>query len=124
MRLASRRSLLRGSLGPVTAGTLARSHFANAAATTATLGTQGFIPTRGGWIPRPHRAAYVRQGPMSPTIPYYQAYDPTYAQLKSEHNWNVAGSDSVTGGMTPQQAADKAWKRLEVIFTKYPIQQA
>jgi hypothetical protein len=27
-------------------------------------------------------------------------------------------------GTTPQQAADKAWQRREVIFTEYPIQQA
>lgn len=42
----------------------------------------------------------------------------------TEHNWNVAWSDIVTSGMTPQQATDKAWKRLEVTFTKNPIQQA
>jgi hypothetical protein len=44
-------------------------------------------------------------------------------QLMSKHNWNVSGSDIVTGGMTPQQAADKAWQWLEVIFAESPIQQ-
>jgi multiple sugar transport system substrate-binding protein len=41
----SRRSLLRASVGLVAAGTLARPHIANAAATTATMWiNQGFIP--------------------------------------------------------------------------------
>jgi hypothetical protein len=80
-------------------------------------GTQGFIPTRGGWIPRPHRAAYVRQGPMSPTLPYHHvydpsyAYDPAYAQLMSEHNWNsrcpttLPGHDPAPGGGQAMEAA-------------------
>jgi multiple sugar transport system substrate-binding protein len=72
----------------------------------------------------PHRVAYVRQGLYSPTIPYFYAYNPAYAQVMTEHTWNVAWSDIVTGGMTPQQATDKALKRLEAIFAQYPIQQA
>ncbi len=35
--------------------------------------------------------------------------------------WEVAQSDIVTGGMKPKDAADKAWKRIEAIFAKYPI---
>jgi multiple sugar transport system substrate-binding protein len=72
----------------------------------------------------PHRVAYVKQGLYSPTIPYFYAFNPAYAQVMTEHTWNVAWSDIVTGGMTPQQATDKALKRLEAIFAKYPIQQA
>ena len=45
MGVVSRRSVLRGSLGLVAAGTLARPHIANAAAKTATVWwTQGFVP--------------------------------------------------------------------------------
>src|SRR5271169_5732916 len=41
----SRRSVLRGSFALAAAGTLARPHIANAAATTATVWwTQGFVP--------------------------------------------------------------------------------
>jgi ABC-type glycerol-3-phosphate transport system substrate-binding protein len=42
----------------------------------------------------------------------------------TEHTWNVAWSDIMTGGMTPQQATDEAPKRLEAIFAHHPIQQA
>jgi hypothetical protein len=32
--------------------------------------------------------------------------------------------DVMNNGMTPEQAVDKAFKRAEEIFAKYPIQQA
>jgi ABC-type glycerol-3-phosphate transport system substrate-binding protein len=45
MRKLSRRTVLRGSIGLATAGTLARAHIANAEATTAEVWwTQGFVP--------------------------------------------------------------------------------
>lgn len=72
----------------------------------------------------PHRRPYVRQGLESPTIAPYYAFTPAYAQVRTEHNFNVAWADIVTGGMTPEQAADKAFKRIEAIFAKYPIQQS
>src|SRR5579872_7435463 len=45
MKLMSRRSVIRGSLGLTTAGILARPHIANAAATSAIVWqVQGFVP--------------------------------------------------------------------------------
>jgi multiple sugar transport system substrate-binding protein len=72
----------------------------------------------------PHRGPYIRQGLFEPTIPFYYVYNPAYAQVRTEHPFNVAWHDIVTGGMAPEQAADKALKRIEAIFAKYPIQQA
>jgi multiple sugar transport system substrate-binding protein len=72
----------------------------------------------------PHRPPYVEQGIVNPTIPYYFVYNPAYAQVETEHVWEVAQADVVNSGMTPKQAADKAFKRIETIFAKYPIQQA
>ncbi len=69
----------------------------------------------------PHRPPYVEQGLVNPTIPYFYVYNPAYAQVETEHVWEVAQADIVTGGMKPQDAADKAWKRIEAIFAKYPI---
>jgi multiple sugar transport system substrate-binding protein len=71
----------------------------------------------------PHRPVYARQG-LGPTMPYHYTFNPAYAQVMSEHVWNVAWADIATGGMKPEDAADKAWKRIEAIFAKYPIQQA
>jgi multiple sugar transport system substrate-binding protein len=69
----------------------------------------------------PHRAPYVRQVLFGPTVPLYFVYNPGYAQVRTEHPFNVAFADIVTGGMAPEQAADKALKRIEAILAKYPM---
>src|SRR5207248_10994693 len=69
----------------------------------------------------PHRVAYVQQGVLGPTSPQFWAYNPAYAQLQNEHVWSVGWTDIMTGGMKPQAAAEKAFKRVEEIFAKYPI---
>ena len=71
-----------------------------------------------------HVAAYTKQGLFSPTLPYYYIYNPAYAEVWTDHVWNTAFHDIVSGGMSPKQAADKGWKRAEDIFAKYPIEQA
>ncbi len=70
----------------------------------------------------PHRPVYAQQG-LGPTMPLPFAYNPAYAQVMSEHVWNVAWADIANHGVAPEQAADKAWKRIEAIFAKYPMQQ-
>ena len=40
----------------------------------------------------------------------------SYAQVQNEHVWSAAWIDIMTGGMTPQAAAEKAFKRVEEIF--------
>jgi len=72
----------------------------------------------------PHRQPYVMQGLERPTLPEYFVYNPAYAQCRTEHIFNVAWSDVVSGGMKPADAADKALKRAEAIFAKYPMQKA
>jgi multiple sugar transport system substrate-binding protein len=69
----------------------------------------------------PHRAAYVRQGVLSPTLPQYWVFNPAYAQVQNEHLWSVGWVDIMKEGMAPQAAAEKAFKRVEEIFAKYPI---
>jgi multiple sugar transport system substrate-binding protein len=71
----------------------------------------------------PHRVAYVQQGVLGPTLPQFWAYNPAYAQVQNEHVWAVGWVDIMKEGMTPQAAADKAFKRIEEIFAKYPIAQ-
>jgi multiple sugar transport system substrate-binding protein len=75
------------------------------------------------WFEDPHRAAYVQQGLLGPTLPEFWAFNPAYAQVRNEHAWSAAWIDVMQGGMTPQAAADKAFKRVEEIFAKYPIAQ-
>src|SRR5499433_114503 len=49
---------------------------------------------------------------------------PGIAQVNAEHLFSVAMFDVMNNGMTPEQAIDKAFKRAEAIFAKYPIEQA
>jgi multiple sugar transport system substrate-binding protein len=76
------------------------------------------------WFGDPHRAAYTQQGLLGPTLPQFWAFNPAYAQVQNEHVWAVAWADIMTGGIKPQAAAEKAFKRVEEIFAKYPIAQS
>jgi multiple sugar transport system substrate-binding protein len=71
-----------------------------------------------------HRTAYIAQTMVGPTFPLYEAYNPAAAQLDSEHVFQLAWNDIVTNGMAPEAAADKALKRTQEIFAKYPIPQS
>jgi multiple sugar transport system substrate-binding protein len=74
------------------------------------------------WTADPHRAAYVKQALLDPTVPQYWVFNPAYAYVQSEHTWSVAWADIMKDGMAPQAAAEKAFKRVEEIFAKYPIE--
>lgn len=76
------------------------------------------------WFADPHRAAYTRQGVLGETIPAYWSFNPAYAQVQNEHVWSTGWIDVVNGGMTVDAAYDKAAKRIEEIFAKYPIVQS
>jgi multiple sugar transport system substrate-binding protein len=69
----------------------------------------------------PHRVAYTTQCLLSPTVPQFWVFNPAYAQVQNEHVFPTGWTDIMTGGMTPQAASDKAFKRIEEIFAKYPI---
>jgi multiple sugar transport system substrate-binding protein len=72
----------------------------------------------------PHRTAYATETLIDPTLPLYEAFNPAMAAVNSEHVFSIAMIDVMNNGMTPEQAIDKAFKRAEAIFAKYPIAQA
>src|SRR6201993_3134680 len=65
------------------------------------------------WSADPHVAAYVQQGLLGPTLPEFWALNPAYAQVQNEHAWSTGWIDIMQGGMAPQAAAEKAFKRVE-----------
>ncbi|HYU12365.1 MAG TPA: ABC transporter substrate-binding protein [Stellaceae bacterium] len=73
------------------------------------------------WFDDPHRAAYTEQCLLGPTVPTFWAFNPAYAQVQNEHVFPYAWAEIVKDGVTPQAAAEKAFKRTEEIFAKYPI---
>jgi multiple sugar transport system substrate-binding protein len=72
----------------------------------------------------PHRKAYAELTVLGPQMPIFEVYNPAIAQVNGEHCFSVAMFDVMNNGMAPEQAIDKAFKRVEEIFAKYPIQQA
>jgi multiple sugar transport system substrate-binding protein len=56
-------------------------------------------------------------------VPAFWVYNPAYARVQNEHVTGTAQADIISGGMAPQAAADKAFKRIEELFAKYPIAQ-
>jgi multiple sugar transport system substrate-binding protein len=72
----------------------------------------------------PHRTAYTEQVLLGPTLPIHEVFNPAIAQINAEHLFSVAEFDVIKEGMTPEAATDKAFKRVEEIFAKYPIQEA
>ena len=54
----------------------------------------------------------------------FWAFNSAYARVQNEHVWPMVWADITTAGMTPAAAAEKAFKRVEEIFAKYPIEQA
>jgi multiple sugar transport system substrate-binding protein len=73
------------------------------------------------WFADPHRAAYTQQGLLGPTVPTFWTSNPAYAQVQNEHVWQTAWAEIMKDGAAPQAAAEKAFKRVEEIFSKYPI---
>jgi multiple sugar transport system substrate-binding protein len=73
------------------------------------------------WIADPHRKAYAEVGLFGETIPEFYALNPAYAQVRNEHVWSVGWADIIQNNASPEAAADKALKRVEEIFAKYPM---
>jgi multiple sugar transport system substrate-binding protein len=71
----------------------------------------------------PHRKAYTELTLLAPTLPIYEVYNPAIAQVNAEHLFSVAEFDVMNNGMAPEQAVEKAFKRMEEIFARYPIVQ-
>ena len=82
--------------------------------------------TRGGSTPKdPHRVANVHAG-LARARPCrnFWAFNPAWAQMENKHVWHTAWAEIMKGGRTPEASAEKAFKRVEAIFAKYPISQA
>jgi multiple sugar transport system substrate-binding protein len=82
------------------------------------------VKTDHWWFDDPHRAPYTKQVLLDPTLPNFWCYNPAYARVQNEHVWQAAWAEIMKDGAEPQAAADKAFKRIEKIFAKYPIAEA
>ena len=127
MAKLTRRSLLRNCFGLVAAGTLARPYVANAAAATAALWwTQGSAEEEDISFKK-IVAEYEKAS--GNTIDYsIMPYAPLRQKIVSAVTSGVVPdlfqnnpAEIMKDGVAPQASAEKAFKRVEEIFAKYPI---
>jgi multiple sugar transport system substrate-binding protein len=71
----------------------------------------------------PHRSTYVRELLGLTMTPYF-AFNPGWAQVDAEQLWGQAHADVIKNGLSPTAAVDKAFRRAEAIFARYPIVQS
>jgi multiple sugar transport system substrate-binding protein len=69
----------------------------------------------------PHLKGYVQMGLLGPTLPDYYTYNLARAEVRTQHVWSEAMIDVAKNGMQSQPAIDKAFKRIQEIFAKYPM---
>ncbi|HUC11244.1 MAG TPA: ABC transporter substrate-binding protein [Stellaceae bacterium] len=72
----------------------------------------------------PHRTNYAREGMVDPTLVNYPVFNPGFAEVNAEQVWGSAEADVIRNGLTAEQAAEKALKKIETILAKYPIVQS
>jgi multiple sugar transport system substrate-binding protein len=69
----------------------------------------------------PHRSTYVHEAVFGPTFPAYAGFNPAWGLVNAEQLWGIAHADVIKNGMTPSAAVDKAFKRAETLFARYPL---
>jgi len=57
---------------------------------------------------------------MGPAIPAYFVFNPGLAIANAQQIWGLAEADVIRNGITPQAAADQAFKQIESILSHYP----
>lgn len=69
----------------------------------------------------PHRAPYIEETVLGPGVPDWLAYNPAYADVEAQQVWGQTYASVYKDGLTPQQAVEKSFKRIEQIFSQYPM---
>jgi len=72
----------------------------------------------------PHLKEYFHETLWGPTMPTYEAFSPAIAQINAEHVFQLGIAAVASQGVAPDVAAEKALKRIDEIFAKYPIKTA
>jgi len=58
-------------------------------------------------------------GLLGPTVPDYYVFNLAMAEVRNQHVFSMAMIDVAKEGVKPEAAVDKAFKRIEEIFSKY-----
>jgi multiple sugar transport system substrate-binding protein len=72
----------------------------------------------------PHLQTYFHETLWGPTMPTYEAFSPAIAQINAEHVFQLGIAAVATHGASAEAETEKALKRIETIFAKYPMKTA
>jgi multiple sugar transport system substrate-binding protein len=67
----------------------------------------------------PHLRGYIQQGLLGPTIPDFFVYNLAMAEVRNQHVWSMPMIEVAREGGKPEAAVDKAFRRIDEIFSKY-----
>jgi multiple sugar transport system substrate-binding protein len=62
---------------------------------------------------------YVTEGVINPTVAVYEGFSPAWGQANAEQLWGQAHADVIKSNMKAADAVDKAFKRLNEVFSKF-----
>ncbi len=69
----------------------------------------------------PHLPVAVKQEVEGPTSPWFNLFNPAYAEVNAQQVWTKAEANVMVNGVTPEKAVDQAFAQIKDIFAKYPV---
>jgi multiple sugar transport system substrate-binding protein len=76
------------------------------------------------WMADPHRKAYVTEGLLSPSVPFFYVFNPGIAVANAQQIWGQMQANVIRNGMKPADAAAQGFKMIEKILDNYKIVQS
>ena len=79
------------------------------------------------WLNNPNKALaahltpYVKETVLGPTVPDPLCFNPAYGDVEAQQVWGQSYSYVYKDGMTPEAAAERAFKEIQTIFTRYSV---
>lgn len=64
---------------------------------------------------------YIHETILGPSLPDYLVFNPGWADVEAQQVWGQAYADVYKNGLTPEKAADNAFKRVEQLLARYPM---
>ena len=69
----------------------------------------------------PHRPVATKQEIDGPTMPWFQSFNPAYADVNAQQVWGKAEAAIMQNNVTPEKAAEQALGEIKELFAKYPV---
>lgn len=79
------------------------------------------------WLNNPNKALavhltpYVKETVLGPTVPDPLVFNPAYGDVEAQQVWGQSYSYVYKDGMTPEAAAERAFKEIRTIFSRYSV---